>query len=365
MDKFYLGFSISAFQTEGYYDNQDWYYFIKNGKLPEIYNANGLWENYDIVIPILKDLNSNAFRFSIDWARIYPEKDRIKYSNLQRYAVFTKKLIENGIEPFITLWHYVNPIWFFNIGGWEFKENIEYFINFAETIINNFSKIGVKYFISFNEPWVYVISSYMMGIWPPFKKAESVGDIAKSLDVLNNIVEANKEIYKITKENNVYLIYIENLSFIKLPFFSLYKDVIINNIRLIFPIETDFYGINYYGAYKKIDDVRTRNTIFSLSIIKNILEVLDKPIFITENGVNTEDEFLRVRTIKKYLSFFINNRKKYNINGYFIWTLFDNYEWEYGYNAKFGIMNRNFSKKDSYYEIKDLYHRLNKKLNVS
>lgn len=81
--RFYIGFSISSFQTEGYYDNQDWYYFIKKGKLPEIDNANELWIKYENLIPILKDLYVNSFRFSIDWARIYPEMGKVNYSNLK------------------------------------------------------------------------------------------------------------------------------------------------------------------------------------------------------------------------------------------------------------------------------------------
>ncbi|MGC9133324.1 MAG: family 1 glycosylhydrolase [Nanopusillaceae archaeon] len=365
MVEFYLGFSISSFQTEGYYDSQDWYYFIKNKKLPEIENANELWEKYEEIIPILKDLNVNSFRFSVDWARIYPEKDKINYKNLKRYMIFTKKLIDNNIEPFITLWHYVNPLWFFNLGGWENEENIYYFIDFSETIINNFSSIGVKYFISFNEPWVYILSSYISGKWPPFKKIKSISDLSVALNVLNNIMKANKEIYKIAKEKDVYLIYTENLSFVKLPLFSLFKAFILNNIRLIFPEEADFYGINYYGIYENEEKSEKRKAKFNVSMLKKVLDILDKPVFITENGINTEDEYLRVRLIKRYLYFFVKNRKKYNIKGYFIWSLMDNYEWDYGYNAKFGILNRNLSKKDSYYEIKDLFYKLNKKLNIS
>ncbi|PVU71212.1 hypothetical protein DDW05_01670 [Candidatus Nanobsidianus stetteri] len=365
MDKFYLGFSISSFQTEGNYNNQDWYYFIKEGKLPEIDNACNLWEKYLDIIPILIDLNANAFRFSIDWARIYQSKNKIDYSSMKRYVEFTDKLIKNNIEPFITLWHYVNPLWFYNLGGWENKENIEYFIDYSYFIIDTFSKLGVKYFISFNEPWVYIFSSYVFGKWPPFKKVNSIEDLKNAISILDNIFYANKELYKITKEFNVYLIYTESLSLLKLPFNFLLKDIISSNIHLLFPKEIDFYGINYYGIFKDLKDIYERKPSFSVSILDDILKNLDKPIFITENGVNTEDEFLRVRIIKRYLNYFVKNRERYNIKGYFIWSLMDNYEWDFGYNAKFGILNRNLSKKDSYYEIKEIYRKLNQKLNIS
>ncbi|MGC9079458.1 MAG: family 1 glycosylhydrolase [Nanopusillaceae archaeon] len=364
MDKnFYLGFSISAFQTEGYYDYQDWYYFIKKGKLPEVENANRLWERYEDLVPILKDLHANAFRFSIDWSRIYNRKERLEYRNLYRYIKFIELLKKNDIEPFITLWHYVNPIWFYEMGGFEYKENVEYFIEFAENIIRILTKMDVKYFISFNEPWIYVISSYIVGTWPPFKKASDINSLKTALNVLSNIRYANDEIYKIAKQNDAYLIYTENLSLIKLPFFIPSKDIIINNIRIIFPEKIDFYGINYYGIYKNMDDIINRKPIFDVSFISNILKDLDKPVFITENGINTEDEFERVRILKKYIYYFVKNRERYKIKGYFIWSLMDNYEWDVGYTAKFGILNRDLSKKDSYYEIKNIYGKLNESLN--
>ncbi|BBL45576.1 beta-galactosidase [Nanobdella aerobiophila] len=360
--RFYIGFSISSFQTEGYYDNQDWYYFIKKGKLPEIDNANELWIKYENLIPILKDLYVNSFRFSIDWARIYPEMGKVNYSNLKRYVNFIKELKNNNIEPFITLWHYVNPMWFYNINAWENRENISYFIEFADLIISNLSKMDVKYFISFNEPLVYIFSSYIAGLWPPFKKYKDLDDIHLVVKVLSNIHRANEEIYKISKENDVNLIYIENITNIKTPFFISFYDIIKNSISLIFPRHIDFYGINYYGSFNNMKNIIESKPSFSLKLVSDILGDMKKPIFITENGINTDDEYLRTRYLKKYMYFFLKNREKYNIKGYFIWSLMDNYEWYNGYNAHFGILNRNLSKKDSYYELKYI---LNKNFNIS
>jgi len=358
---FYLGFSISAYQTEGNNIYSDWYHF-EGDRLPKSNNACGLWEKYEDLVPILKDLNANAFRFSIEWSRIYPTKDKINYSNLRRYIKFANLLIENGIEPFITLWHFTNPKWFFDIGGWENKENIDYFIEYSDVIIRNLRKIGVRYFITFNEPLVYVFSSYILGIFPPFKKIKDIKDLSKILQILENIRRASEEVYKIIKENEAEGIYTENFSGFNIPFQLkfLVGENLIKFVLSTIP-KTDGIGINYYGIAK---DSSKRKFKASLSLFKKILKISSRKadkLFITENGINTEDELERVKYIKKHLGFVIKNREKYKVNGYFIWSLMDNYEWDIGYKAKFGIMTRDLSPKDSYYEIKNLFSILKSK----
>ncbi len=359
---FYLGFSISAYQTEGNNYYSDWYYF-EGEKLPKSGDACRLWERYEDLIPILKELHVNAFRFSIEWSRIFPEKDKVNYNNLRRYLKFTNLLLKNGIEPFIVLWHFTNPKWFFDMGGWENKDNIQYFLDYTDLIVKNFSKIGVKFFIPFNEPLVYIFSSYFLGIWPPFKRVKDISDFKKIAEILNNIHRAYKEAYKIIKENDSNCMYIESFSGISIPFLSriLPKDAPINFVLPTIPNKVEILGINYYG---KVVNPRYRKYSISMSMFKKILELSSKKvneIFITENGINTNDEYIRVRFIRKHLNFILENKEKYRVRGYFIWSLMDNYEWEIGYKAKFGILTRNLEPKDSYYEIKNLFSRLNPK----
>jgi len=358
---FYLGFSISAYQTEGNNIYSDWYHF-EGEKLPKSSDACRLWEKYEDLIPILKDLNANAFRFSIEWSRIFPTKDKINYSNFRRYVRFINLLIENNIEPFVTLWHFTNPKWFFDLGGWENKENIDYFIEYSDFVITNLRKIGVKYFITFNEPLVYVFSAYILGVFPPFRKISDIKDLSKALEILENMKKASEEVYKIIKEKEAKGIYVENFSGFNIPFQLklLLRENLIKFVLSTIP-KTDGIGINYYGI-----SINGPNRIFkpSISLFKKILELTSKKtneIFITENGINTEDELERVKFIKKHLSFVVKNKDRYKIKGYFVWSLMDNYEWDIGYKAKFGIMTRDLEPKDSYYEIKNLFSILKSK----
>ncbi|MEM0379257.1 MAG: family 1 glycosylhydrolase [Nanopusillaceae archaeon] len=357
MEKFFLGFSISAYQTEGDNFYSDWYYF-ENDKLPKSGKACNLWENYEKIIQFLVDLKVNAFRFSIEWSRIFPEENNFSQENLNRYLRFIEKLKEKNIEPFICLWHFTNPKWFFDKGGWQYRENINYFIEYVDILIKNLKKYDVKYFITFNEPFVYTLNSYVLGFWPPFEKISSIENLKKISDILENFHLAHKEVYKIIKESDEKIIYIENFSFFNFYLIKFFKDTYLDLIISTLPKKVDGIGVNYYGI---LVDYTTRKFYESLKYFSKVLDKLktkNKDIFITENGISTEDEYKRAKYIKKHLTFVLNNRKKYNIKGYFIWSLLDNYEWEIGYKAKFGILTREIKPKDSYYELKEFFKSL-------
>lgn len=362
--KFYYGFSISAYQTEGNNIYSDWYFYENLGKLPKCGNACNLWEKYDDLIDILIDLNVNAFRFSIEWSRIFPFEKKYSISSLMRYSKFINKLKENKIEPLITLWHFTNPIWFLEKGGWEKKENIEYFLEYVDLVTRN---LDVTYYIIFNEPLVYISSSYISGVWPPFKKIKKIEDFKIIIDILENIRYAAEEAYKIIKQNNpnAKIIYTENLS--QLLSFSLFEKDLISFIYSTYPRNIDIVGINYYGKSINLEESKKRKYRLDLKHFDSVLNIaknkFNLPIIITETGINTEDEVERVKFLKKILYFTLRNVKKYNLLGIFIWSLCDNYEWDIGYEAKFGIMTKELKPKDSYYEMKKLFEMIRLYLN--
>lgn len=360
----FFGFAISAYQNEGKNYNSDWYLFSQKNYVPKFENQYELWDNYNNIIPILVDLNVTAFRFSIEWSRIYKDKENIDYTSLRKYMEFVNNLKKKDIEPFITLWHFTNPIWFIEIGGWAYRENIEYFIEYVDTILKNFSKLDVKYYITVNEILNYIFLSYKVGAHHPFLSLSSLEDLKNLLSVMNNLKKASEEASKVIKEYGCYSIHTENISISKI---NLSKFLVIDLSQMtsfylsLYPKNIDIYGINYYGEYKSVEDMHNRrnNLIIKRSLI-NFLKTLKKDVIFTEVGVNTDDEYHRYTSIKRFFYFAIKNEEKYRIKGVFIWTLYDNYEWDFGYNAKFGIMDRNLNKKDSYYSIKELFSRLKK-----
>ena len=139
--QFFWGAATSAHQVEGGLIN-DWSQWEKSEKrLADLKNkqqdpldfisgvaANSYSEN-NADIKCLKDLNCNAYRFSVDWSRIEPEEGQFDNEALEYYREFIVKLRAHNIEPFVTLWHWPIPLWLSAKGGWENKEIVVYLKN--------------------------------------------------------------------------------------------------------------------------------------------------------------------------------------------------------------------------------------------
>lgn len=87
-------------------------------------------EDFDIA----KSLGHNAHRFSIEWSRIEPEEGKFNEKEIEHYRQVISALKERGIEPFVSLWHWTNPIWFAKRGGWLNKNSPKYFERYSNKI---------------------------------------------------------------------------------------------------------------------------------------------------------------------------------------------------------------------------------------
>ncbi|MFC1700991.1 family 1 glycosylhydrolase [Patescibacteria group bacterium] len=153
------------------------------------------YNRYEKDFDIAKSLNHNAHRFSIEWSRIEPEQGKFNQQEIEHYRKVILALKRRGIEPFVTLWHWTNPVWFSEKGGFEKHRNIKYFVNYAEKMVKELGK-DVKFWITINEPNIYVSNSYLKGVWFPQKR-----NIFKYRKVLFNLIKAHKLSYDIIKNN--------------------------------------------------------------------------------------------------------------------------------------------------------------------
>ena len=124
------------------------------------------YEPYEEVLDLLEKMNMNAYRFSIEWSRIEPEEGRWNAEAVAHYKEYIASLKRRGIEPILTLLHFTQPTWFADKGGFEYRSNIKYFVQFAERVMAELGK-GIKYVITINEPEVYTGASYLIQDWPP------------------------------------------------------------------------------------------------------------------------------------------------------------------------------------------------------
>src|SRR3989344_4961100 len=152
------------------------------------------YNRYEEDFDIAKSLGHNVHRFSIEWSRIEPEEGKWDEKEIQHYQKVIDALREQGMEPFVTLWHWTLPIWVAEQGGWENPKTIDDFARYCDKIVRSLK--SVAYWITLNEPEFYTMNSYLRGKRPPQKKS-----FFKFLKVYKNLAKAHNSAYEIIHSN--------------------------------------------------------------------------------------------------------------------------------------------------------------------
>ena len=127
------------------------------------------WRHMFDDIALIKDLNCNALCFDIPWTDVNPEKNVWNEEAFQLFDTYIDALLENNIEPVLTLYHWVHPRWFHDLGAWEKEENISYFVRYSQEVFKRYGH-KVKYWCTVNEPTVVSVCGYVLGTHAPGKK---------------------------------------------------------------------------------------------------------------------------------------------------------------------------------------------------
>lgn len=191
-----LGTSASATHLSGKCDWNNWLsaqHIEGSPNYQEIFVD--ILRNPQPFIDILKKLHVTAHRFSLEWAVIEPEKGRYDHEAIRLYRNFIQELKKEGIEPYVTLHHFVLPEWFSKENDFENFNQIDLFVNHSIEMMKTFPE--VKYWMTFNEPGVYAFSNRIRGVFPPGVQ----GDLFAAAQVLRNLLIAHCKIYKAAKEN--------------------------------------------------------------------------------------------------------------------------------------------------------------------
>ncbi len=391
---FLWGTSTSSHQVEGGNSNNDWWEWEVQGKLME---PSGVacehYTRYPEDFDIVKSLGQNAHRFSLEWSRLEPEDNVWNEEAFRHYEKVFQALHERGIEPIVTLHHFTSPLWFTRQGGWQNPKTAFYFGRFTQKVVEAFGRY-VRYWVTINEPLVYLYHSFFAGLWPPGIKSHKASILVFRHQVLAHI-EAYRvihEYYKNELQKQVWVSIAKHVShftpcnphsfrdrlalFLRNWFFNdLFVDACIKG-RLFFPGvfaevlpmrgTLDFIGLNYYtrdfirfgGALvgeKGIGDSCDKSHHPIETGEKNMMgwEVYPEglyhrlkhfkkynlPIMILENGIATLDDNQRKRFIENHLSEVGRAMKEgVHVQGYFYWSLLDNFEWAFGFGPRFGIV---------------------------
>ena len=133
MTNFLIGASTSAHQIEGNNIHSD-YWAMEHMKYTSFTEPSGQavdsYNRYEEDIALLKQAGLNAYRFSIEWARIEPEQGKFDMNEIEHYRKVLLCLKENGITPVVTMHHFTSPLWLIQMGGWENEKVVDLFANY-------------------------------------------------------------------------------------------------------------------------------------------------------------------------------------------------------------------------------------------
>lgn len=317
------------------------------------------YHRYKEDFALARSLGHNAARISIEWSRVEPEEGKFDAEAIAHYRDAIAAIRANGMEPFVTLWHWTVPLWFRDKHEFEKRGNVHYFVRFAEKMVAELS--DVTFWLTLNEPEVYASGHYLRGIKPPQKK-----DLFLALAVYENLICAHRAGYRAIKKirpgaqvgiakNNVYYEAHEGRAWnvvLKGVADWAFNCYFLNHIKN----HQDFIGLNHYfhnridGWFGKNENKRTNDMGWELypEGIFHVLADLKKyrvPIYVTENGLadahDTQREwFLRETLANVHRAI---NEGGVDVRGYLHWSLMDNFEWADGFWPRFGLIEIDYA----------------------
>lgn len=415
-DGFIWGASTSAYQIEGAW-NEDgkglsiWDTFsheaghVLNNENGDI--AADHYHRWQDDLDLIKALNMNAYRFSISWTRILPDGNGpVNQKGLDFYSRLIDRLLELGIQPYPTLFHYDLPQPLQDKGGWPERETALRFADYAGVVGKAYGD-RIQHWITHNEPFVTAFVGYYLGIHAP-----GIQDMAASLKSIHHLLLSHglavRELRRYSRPGTqigaaINLSPIMPASDSELDHQAVERyDALLNRMILDplfygrYPVEiapliqsavtgdladdlkvmaepTDYLGVNYYTRtvvqndpaipFLEASQVNPPGNEYSMMWeiyppgLYDLLVRVQKDykpalILITENGVPVPEDVdfdgrIRDERRIRYLSHHLMQTKKamdagIPVKGYFVWSLLDNFEWALGYRQRFGLIHVNF-----------------------
>lgn len=193
---FLWGAATSAYQIEGAWAEDGrgesvWdVYCHEEGNVYENHTGDVSCDHYHRFredVAIMKALGLKAYRFSISWSRILPEGiGRVNEAGVRFYNQLIDELLDAGIEPYITLYHWDLPYELYKRGGWMNPESVSWFGEYAKTVAERFSDRATHFF-TFNEPQCFVGLGFVTGEHAPGLKAP----LRDSFEMAHNVLKAH------------------------------------------------------------------------------------------------------------------------------------------------------------------------------
>ena len=353
-------------------------------------------------IALMRELGLGAYRFSIRWPRVLPQgTGAVNRKGLDFYDRLVDGLLDAGIEPFPTLFHWDLPAALQHRGGWSNRDVASWFGDYTETLVGVLGD-RINHWTTLNEPWVVASHGHLSG-----EHAPGMRNIYAAFSAVHNQLRAHSEAARIIKRSvpgaEVGIALSNGLAepasgsaedaaaaerahawgnfplFLEPLVHGRYPAAIEDSISRYMPdgyeadldgirMPPDFVGINYYfGDLVRADDsnwlgvapvdepdelrtpmgwiIRPRG-LHDL-LVRAHRDYGVRSLYVTENGAayddhrvgGTVDDPDRLAYLQSHTAAALQARDEgVPVDGYFVWSLLDNFEWAFGYSKRFGIV---------------------------
>ncbi|MBQ9642555.1 MAG: family 1 glycosylhydrolase [Lachnospiraceae bacterium] len=402
---FMLGSATAAHQVEGNnIHSDDW--AMEHMKYTTFAEPSGdacdHYNRYEDDIRMLAQAGLNAYRFSIEWARIEPEKGQFDEKEIEHYRSVIRCCKENGVTPIVTMMHFTSPVWLIREGGWEAESTIEYFRRYCVYVAE---KLGdeMEYVVTINEANMglqvgELIKRFMKQMMAAKAAAQQNGNTQESNVQVGLNLDAMMERQKLAAAENMEIFgtptpkgFTTGLSEEgdrlvmraheaardamkeKCPHLKIGVSLSVHDIQAVpggeenaahawdeefshyvpYIRNDDFFGLqNYTRARYDAEGVMAAPEGAELTqmdyeyypealehVIRRVHAELPIDIIVTENGIGTPDDERRCAFIRTALDGVQNCLADgIPVRGYMHWSLMDNFEWQKGFSMTFGLV---------------------------
>ena len=397
---FFIGASTAAHQVEGNNVHSD-YWLMEHMEHSSFVEPSGEavdhYHRYEEDIKLMAQAGLNAYRFSIEWARIEPEKDRFDDSEIEHYRKVIRCCKENGLTPIVTLMHFTSPAWLIREGGWESEATVERFKIYCEYVVDRLGD-ELEYVATLNEANMGLQLAALMERFAKQAAAQAAESQDGTVQVGLNMEAMQQQQAAIAQENLSVFGTAAPATFVsplsaegdrivmraheaardaikaKCPHLKVGLTLSLHDVQVTeeggepfaakewdeeflhyLPVlkKDDFFGVQNYtrSQYGKdgIIPVPAGAELTQMNyeyypqalehVIRKVRQELDIPLLVTENGVATADDTRRVAFIQQALEGVQHCVDDgIPVIGYCHWSLLDNFEWQMGYRMTFGLI---------------------------